>query len=163
MLVFDIETGPLADEELRKVYTEPELPEHPGEFDESQVKLGNTKDQNKILLKIEEARNKHGRQLAEHDSKCQSILSKHWEDFKGKAALDALTGRILAIGYFNPDNDKHIVDSGEELQLLENFWRQYESKVSDRRSIVGHNILNFDLPFICRRSWLLGITIPGRS
>ena len=70
-LVFDIETGPLPEAEL--------LPMIPG-FDPTEVKVGNIKDPDKITAKIKEAE------------------EAHYRDAKERAALDALTGRLLAFG-----------------------------------------------------------------
>src|SRR5262245_13453189 len=70
-IIFDVETGPLADSELSAL-----LPP----FDPAEVKTGNLKDPSKIAEKIAEAEANHRR------------------DFFDKAALDPLTGRVVAIG-----------------------------------------------------------------
>src|SRR5476651_2330269 len=70
-IVFDLETGPLAESELSAL-----LPP----FDPADVKTGNLKDPAKIAEKIAEAEANHKR------------------DFIERAALDPLTGRVLAIG-----------------------------------------------------------------
>jgi hypothetical protein len=161
MLIFDIETGPLPDDQLKLVYEPPELPAAPGAFDESSVKLGNTKKEELVRAKIEDARQKHEKAAAEHDQKCRAISDEHWTKFKSGAALSALTGRVLSIGYYSPDKGKLKVDGDDEAQLLANFWGQFERMLSERRSMVGHNIARFDVPFICRRSWLTGIPVPS--
>jgi hypothetical protein len=70
-IFFDIETGPLLESELLAL-----LPP----FDPAEVKTGNIKDPEKIAAKIAEAELNHKR------------------DFVEKAALDPLTGRVVAIG-----------------------------------------------------------------
>lgn len=70
-IFFDIETGPLPENELAAL-----MPP----FDPSEVKTGNIKDPEKIAAKIAEAEVNHKR------------------DFIEKAALDPLTGRVVAIG-----------------------------------------------------------------
>ncbi len=70
-IIFDIETGPLPEAELANM-----LPP----FDPAEVKTGNLKDPAKIAEKIAEAEANHRR------------------DFFDKAALDPLTGRVVAIG-----------------------------------------------------------------
>ena len=70
-IFFDIETGPLPEGELAAL-----LPP----FDPAEVKTGNIKDPAKIAEKIREAEEAHRR------------------DFFDRAALDPLTGRVLAIG-----------------------------------------------------------------
>jgi 3'-5' exonuclease len=136
MIVFDIETGGLPEDQLRAL-----LPP----FDPSEVKLGNLKDEAKIAAKLAEAE------------------ANHWQDFVGRAALSALTGRVLAIGY---RSEKACVIShvdavdGAEMMLVDQFWAQYRRCKSGRRNMVGHNIAGFDVPFLIRRSWLLGVDIP---
>lgn len=71
ILIFDIETGPLPESELAAL-----LPP----FDPAEVKVGNIKDPEKIAAKVAEAEANHRR------------------DFFEKAALDPLTGRVVAIG-----------------------------------------------------------------
>ena len=70
-IVFDIETGPLPESELAAV-----MPP----FDPAEVKTGNLKDPEKVAAKIAEAEANHRR------------------DFFDKAALDPLTGRVVAVG-----------------------------------------------------------------
>ena len=78
-IVFDVETGPLAESELSAL-----LPP----FDPAEVKTGNLKDPAKIAEKIAEAEANHRR------------------DFFDKAALDPLTGRVIAIGMVLADGQQ---------------------------------------------------------
>lgn len=160
MLIFDIETGPLPDDQLRSFHEPPELPPQPGEWDESSVKLGRLKDAEKIREKIEEARQKHLAAVAGHDEKCRQLTEQAWLDFKGRAALDATTGQVLVIGYYNPDADRFAIDHGDEAELIARFWAKAASCRAEHRSFVGLNIHEFDLPFLARRSWLLGVSVP---
>lgn len=136
MIVFDIETGPI---------DEPELSDRLPKFDPSSVKCGNLGAE-KSALKIAEAK-------AEFE-----------QEAKSRAALSALTGRVLAIGY---RSEKACVIAhvaaveGGETGLLEQFWRRFSACKADRRLMVGHNIAGFDVPFLLRRSWLLGVEIPA--
>ena len=50
-----------------------------------------------------------------------------------------------------------LVDQGER-GIIENFWEA----LRPTDVLVGHNILEFDLPFIRQRSWILAIQ-PSRS
>lgn len=168
MLVFDIETGPLPEEKLKALLPECQLPPHPGEFDPSSVKLGNLKDEAKIAEKIEAARQKHEADVASYEKDCQEKQAEHWESFVDRAALDAGTGQVLAIGYFSESptirkictNDNPADDQGEAALLVE-FWKMVtEVVLSKGHRLVGHNIHGFDLPFLMRRSWLLGIQVP---
>jgi len=136
VIIFDVETGPLPDEQLR-----PLIPA----FDASEVKCGNLKDPEKIAAKIAEAR------------------ELHEQEFIGRAALSAITGRVLAVGYQSIENGRVVIDDGkgEERTLLANFWQRYEKSRAERRRMVGHNCLLFDVPFLMRRSWTLDVTVPA--
>ena len=136
MLVFDIETGPLPEEALRGIYQEPTLDEFAATCDKRWKP-------ETVVAKYEEAR------------------GGMWAEFVDKAALSPLTGRVLAIGFQPPSGEvqvRHIAArDGEEGDLLSIFWRLTERAIQAKESMVGHNILGFDLPFLLRRSWLLGV------
>lgn len=71
-----------------------------------------------------------------------------------KAALDALTGRIVCIGSIVLDDFK--VESAasfisdDESKLLREFWSRLRR--DNIKSFVAHNGLSFDLPYIWKRS-----------
>jgi hypothetical protein len=143
-IIFDVETGPLADGELSAL-----LPP----FDSAEVKTGNIKDPDKIAAKIAEAEANHRR------------------DFFDKAALDPLTGRVVAIGMLVFDElseARPAMDSGkcviighdDEARTLREFWRYTQAEMGRMNPIIGFNICNFDLPFLFRRSWKLRVPIP---
>lgn len=200
MLIFDIETGPRPDDELRQVVEQfdpsrvsipagefdpanvPGTRGIPTEFDSSTVKLGRMNDQAKIADKIAAARTEHARLVAERDQRIEQarveferakadaprILAEaeaaHWSGVVGKAALSPITGRVLAIGYYNPIGDKVAIngvdEAGDEVKLLLAFWAKYATCRAASRSMLGFNIFGFDLPFLARRSWLLGVDLP---
>jgi hypothetical protein len=149
-IIFDIETGPLPENELLAI-----LPA----FDPAEVKTGNLKDPAKIAEKIAEAEANHRR------------------DFIERAALDPLTGRVLAIGAllvtpcFNQrDNELNrepgdqrellIIGHDDEAQTLREFWALVRGEMGRLNPLVGFNIFNFDLPFLIRRSWKLKVPVP---
>ena len=83
-----------------------------------------------------------------------------------KAALDARTGRVLAIGYsvINPEAQHgcQIIDDSEgEKQLLESWWDFYRKSRNVGATWIGHNIRAFDLPFLVRRSMRHGVCVPS--
>ena len=130
--IFDIETGPLPTEQVESV-----MPA----FDPAEVKTGNLKDPAKVAEKIEQAR------------------SAHRQSFIDRAALDPMTGQVLAMGYITPAGAQEI-EIGDENMLLTHFWgaaRQHSGQIN---RLVGFNICLFDLPFLIRRSWHHGIPIP---
>lgn len=133
-IVFDLETGPLAESELSAL-----LPP----FDPAEVKTGNLKDPAKIAEKIAEAETNHRR------------------DFFDKAALDPLTGRVVAIGILDLETDAFsIIGHDDEAQTLREFWELTRGDMGRLNPLIGFNIFNFDLPFLIRRSWKHRIAVP---
>lgn len=165
MPVFDIETGPRIDVDLESLI-DPFTEQYPGEFFESQVKLGNVKDPAKIAEKIEAAREKHRQEIAAFEQS----KSTHVANAISKAALSPRTGCVLAIGLKSSKGATciHVDDceqtpeaiQAEEASLLAAWWAKCSEWKRDGRKIIGHHI-SFDLPFLVRRSWILGVPVPG--
>jgi hypothetical protein len=144
-IVFDVETGPLAESELSAL-----LPP----FDPAEVKTGNIKDPEKVAAKIAEAEASQRR------------------DFFDKAALDPLTGRVVAIGVLVFDalgedgmqcSDSSrclILGHDDEAQTLREFWALTQAEMGRMNPMIGFNIFGFDLPFLFRRSWKRRVPIP---
>lgn len=166
MLVFDIETGSLPDTELSALCPAFEPTPHPGEFDPSQVKYGNTKDEAKRATILAEAREKHSAEVANYDHVCRVLAEQHFTKFKSRAALDPTTGRVVAVGYQSADTGKVAISDGkgDESTILTEFWAKYlkcRQQPGSPRKMVGCNIFGFDLPFLIRRSWMLGVDVPA--
>lgn len=145
LIAFDIETGPLASDFLESLVPE---------FDPAEVKLGNIKDPALVAAKVEAAR------------------AKHRSDFVEKAALDPLTGRVLAVGLlvFGPNEEEafHEVaidprgEDATEARILLSFWDVFARSIAGERTFfVGHNSTDFDLPFLVTRSRVLGVKVPS--
>ncbi len=144
-IIFDIETGPLPESELAAM-----MPV----FDPLEVKTGNLKDPAKIAEKIAEAETNHRR------------------DFFDRAALDPLTGRVVAIGLMlfdargehGPDFSQAgrcvIIGHEDEAQTLREFWDMTRGEMGRLNPLIGFNIFGFDLPFLFRRSWKQRVPIP---
>lgn len=159
-LVFDIETEPLPDEILLQTFVPPEPLKPPGEFDPDEVKLGNTKAQDKIAQKIEDARKKHVLAVREHQNKEQSRQFEALDKFREKASLSVFTSKVCAIGIMGSDGLHDIWDATDEAEAIRMLWRSFERVFSNRGIVVGHCIHTFDLPYLVRRSWLLDVSIP---
>ena len=129
--VFDIETGPLPDEQIEKVAPP---------FDPESVRVGNY-GMEKAMEKITQAKESHMRTI------------------KLKAALKAEYGQILAIGW-QTDVETFMQIGREESTMLETFWEALEKIRRAGERIVGFNCFNFDLPYLLRRSILLGVEVP---
>ena len=129
--IFDIETGGLPEAELLRII-EP--------FDPGAVKVGNITDLDKVAAKIEREQ------------------EKYYADACNNAAKSALTGRVLAIGVKPLDGEAIIIGDANEADLLSKFWKRF---VSTSGRWVGFNIMLFDLPFLCQRSWVHNLSVPS--
>ncbi len=137
-IFFDIETAPLPEAELAALVPP---------FDPAEVKTGNLKDPDKITAKIAEAEANHRR------------------EFFDRAALDPLTGRVLAIGLYEFDSSGQggvfrILGREDEAGLLSEFWDALRGEMGRVNTAVGFNIFAFDLPFLIRRSWKHRLKVP---
>lgn len=129
-LIFDIETGPLDRMEISH-----QLPN----FDPASVKMANLKDPEKRAAKLKEAK------------------ASYFDNALDKAALNAWSGRVLAIGYQRPEDDSpNILEGGSEGEILEEFAVILTEAWSKGQHLVGFNCERFDLPFMARRSMKLG-------
>lgn len=135
MIIFDVETGPLSRDEIAGI-----LPP----FDPDSVKIGNRKDPEKIREYIAEQ------------------AASYVDDTVDSAPLDACFGRILAVGFYDVDKGKiDAAASSDELTIIAHILDRFADAATEKRKLVGHNILEFDLPFILRRAWILGIEVPS--
>ncbi|HZR17850.1 MAG TPA: ribonuclease H-like domain-containing protein [Verrucomicrobiae bacterium] len=132
-LIFDIETGPLDDLETSGMMTP---------FDPAGVKCGNLKDPEKIAAKLAEAE------------------AAHRHEFVERAALDPLTGRVLAIGLMTQEAQFSVIADEDEARLLQDFWRSCRGDKGRLNRMVGFNSRSFDLPFLIRRSFKHRVDIP---
>jgi uncharacterized protein YprB with RNaseH-like and TPR domain len=134
-IIFDIETAPLPEAELAAL-----LPP----FDPAEVKLGNLKDPDKIAAKLAEAE------------------ANHRADFFEKAALDPITGRVLAVGMLDlSDGDGLVLGLHiDEVSILHEFWDRCRGEMGRINEMIGFNTHHFDLPFLIRRSWKHRVPVP---
>ena len=168
MLVFDIETEPQPDESLRQCLPVFDGSKYEvGEFDPRSVKLGNIKKQEIIEEKIETARKAHEQRKSNQACELDIGRQNHWEEFRDAAPLSAVYGRVLAIGLFAPGTGNFFCDpmpgseDDPEADVLRRFWSKCVDCIHKSRPIVGLNIYQFDLPFMVRRSWILGVQVPN--
>lgn len=175
VIVFDIETAPLPEARLRQLcppFDPADVKIDPAvllPFDPDSVKYGLMKDEAKKKEKLEDCRKKHVEEQAKARVKLESAKEEHWAAFVAKAALSARTAQVAAIGYLDSRRSPPIMlagvehgDSAREASVIRKFWSLVTRSMSSRGdTIVGHNILGFDLPFLIRRSWILGITPPS--
>lgn len=131
IISFDIETSPLPREEIERVA---------GDFNENSVKTGNL-GLEKAIEKIAKAK--------------ESFI----EDKVDKGALNAEYGKVVAIGI--KEGEEETLLFGEEEEMLPKFWSRvaHDWQEGDAKW-VGFNSNTFDLPFLLRRSLIVGVQVP---
>ena len=100
----------------------------------------------------------------------ESKLFWETEEQYRKTACDANLGRILCIGYAEQNESGELIEQGcfgwraetsnfepDERVILAEFWQFMRGFNTNRDLIIGHNILDFDLPFINQRSIIKGV------
>jgi len=92
---------------------------------------------------------------------------KHKESWfpklNAKAALNPVTAEVCAIGYKTADS-KNLDIRPSEMDMIKGFWSIYldiKKGAMGRKAICGWNIFGFDLPFMIKRSWILGLDVPA--
>jgi len=90
----------------------------------------------------------------------EQTIKKKSKDFFEKTALDGNFGRIFCIGYIKepPITEESSIISGNEKEILTEFWKI----AHDVDIFIGHNVMDFDLKFIYKRSIINGIK-PSRE
>jgi DNA polymerase elongation subunit (family B) len=85
-----------------------------------------------------------------------------------KSALDGNFGRLLCIGFSDEDDlgyaegvigwdDEANRFTGDERRMLEEFWGRMRGFRPSVDRVVGHNVFDFDLKFLLKRSIILGV------
>lgn len=161
---FDIETGPLPPDQLRSIVPafDRSSIRHPGPFDPKSVKLGQLKKKELIDEKIEKARSAHEEAVEKYEESIDTAERNYWFEIEDKAALSSTTGRILAIGFGDDfENDLMMVSKDvSEFALISQFWKVFDQSRKKDVVLTGFNINDFDIPFICQRSVIVGIPVP---
>lgn len=85
-----------------------------------------------------------------------------------KTALDGSAGHICCIGFaFNEDPPAHrmSIDPFDEKDTIAAFFDVADFRINAARNliptIVGHNVVSFDLRFIWQRAIVLGVRVPN--
>jgi predicted PolB exonuclease-like 3'-5' exonuclease len=87
--------------------------------------------------------------------KIRVALEDKEHEWYAKAALSAQTGRVLVVGLWQAGTVDFL--QGDEESMLADFWQQY--KRTSPCTWIGWNSRRFDLPFLLRRSWILGVDV----
>lgn len=97
------------------------------------------------------------------ESKIAAYVTQKRLDWIERAALDATTGQILAIGILDCREEgveKVQFLAGDEAEIIGAFVRIVMQCGGSGWRLVGWNIFGFDLPFILRRAWILRVALP---
>lgn len=90
-------------------------------------------------------------------SKAKEVGESNWR----KTSFDATQGQILMIGAAVDDDDPVVFADQDEAVILRDFRDFMEAVQRDQNmglpDFVGHNLIDFDLPFVFRRSVILGV------
>jgi DNA polymerase elongation subunit (family B) len=86
------------------------------------------------------------------------------EAYENKAAIFAEYGKIvcISVGYYHKVNDEYRIKSfanHDEKSLLESF-ELFCQKLKNSYVFCGHNVKEFDVPYLCRRFLINKIAIP---
>ncbi len=111
--------------------------------------------EDRLFLKPDNNNIKYGNATKEDTKK--KILEEAIKNFEEgtDCASSALTGKVTLIGYAINETPIEFLDNDSERILLHNFWETVNK--NNIECIIGHNITEFDIPFLIRRSWLHGI------
>lgn len=78
-----------------------------------------------------------------------------------KTSFDPAYGHVCTIGWAlnnGPVRVEHAEDTGEEADILRAF---FTAMPRHDVTLVGHNIVGFDIPFLIRRAIMLGVELPS--
>lgn len=90
--------------------------------------------------------------------KIEADLAAKKQAWLDDAALSPVTGRILVIGALV--GETVLTWHGDEKTFLGEFWSYVSQAIGRSDWIIGFNIYRFDLPFLIKRSWALGVRVP---
>lgn len=98
--------------------------------------------------------------LKDPDKIAASIAAKR-KDWLASAALDAHRAEVLAVGLKLESGEITAIHGIAEKEILASVIKAVVHSNWAWDEIVGHNLLAFDIPFLCRRMWKHGIKPPG--
>lgn len=120
-----------------------------------------SKDPAKIREKIDTARSDFESRKSAAALAASEAESVQFQQYRDRAALSALTGRVLAIGW--QAGEKYdvfeLAKFPSEREMIAAFFDFVCERLVRDITFVGHNILKFDMPFLIRRAWALGLDV----
>lgn len=92
--------------------------------------------------------------------KIRVAIAEKEREWRESAALSALTGEIVVIGWLCGGETKFITGMDSEKALLEDFWHLVKDHIRSGGRIVGFNCHSFDWPYAIRRSFAHRVHVP---
>lgn len=100
----------------------------------------------KVIIELEQKKQRRAQEAGEGNG-ARYPRRKSPEGIYRMTSLSGDFGRIFCIGYALGDDPVNVI-AGDEKEILKKWW-----DVADQATrFVGHNIMEFDLPFIYKRS-----------
>ena len=93
--------------------------------------------------------------------KIAASIEKQRAAFFEEAALSALTGKVVCVGFWTPQHEFTIFDAPQEEDVIQPVFDVLQSRLQNSEKVVGHWILGFDIPFLVQRAYRLGIHVPA--
>lgn len=109
-------------------------------------------EKRETLAYLYERKREKARNAAGEGGAAASLDTEDFEQFLLSTSFDGAFGRLLCIGYAFDDGPVEAL-VGDEREMLVRFWEL----AREAELFVGHNVMEFDLPFIYQRSIVQGV------
>ncbi len=90
------------------------------------------------------------------ESKIEAYKAEQKLKWMDRAALSPLTGRVLCIGVQDLDGSFVCIDGGGDEAALLTQWAEFTREYKNE-TFIGFNTHSFDIPFLTKRAWKLGV------
>ena len=98
------------------------------------------------------------------EAKIEAYIIDARRKWAESAALDPITGRILAVGVESNEHPCDIMHidqfNGGERELVERTINSIDHCLVSGACVIGFNIRHFDFPYLKRRAYILGVRVP---
>lgn len=95
--------------------------------------------------------------------KIDAYIADARKDWLESCALSPLTGTLLAVGVQSESSEITTFTISEfesESTFIDITLRSLDVEIGRGAVIVGFNVRHFDIPFLMRRAWILGVRVP---
>lgn len=165
MLIFDIETRPQSEAELRHLY-QLQLEQETSVDDLSVAELKSVLDAHFVAYAVSATKPSLVKTVQGHEAAHEAGLARARDlllaKITDKAALSPETGRVLAMTFFNPSwvQPEMLLGRHDERECIKSGLALIENALLSGQLVLGFHIALFDLPFLFNRCAYLGIRIP---